>query len=92
MKVDANLKSSKEDFLPQKKSSTFSSDANLKSSKEKKTQTDYNKKFMEKQKDKKYNCDICGRDYSYYAKSKHLKTSYHKFAKDLKDKLQPNNQ
>lgn len=57
----------------------------------KKTQTDYNKKFMDKEKDKKYKCDICEREFSYYAKSKHLKTKYHKFAQNLKDKLQSNN-
>jgi hypothetical protein len=56
---------------------------------QKKTQKDYNKKFMDKEKDKKYKCEICKTEYSYYAKSKHNKSKTHKMAsmKNILDKL-----
>lgn len=47
-------------------------------------QNKYNQDFMAKQKDKKYICDICDKEYSYYSKSKHFKTQYHKLADKLK--------
>jgi transposase-like protein len=50
-------------------------------------QNEYNKKFMDKIKDKKYKCDVCGKDYSYYAKSKHCKTQYHKLAENIKSQF-----
>jgi hypothetical protein len=52
--------------------------------KKKYNQNKYNQDFMAKQKDKKYRCDICNKEYSYYSKSKHLKTQYHKLADKMK--------
>ena len=64
-------------------------DANLQE-KSKLTKKDYNKKYYEqkkeKEKDKLYICDICGQEYSYYTKSEHNKTKYHKMALGLKDR------
>jgi len=48
--------------------------------KNKYNQTKYNHDFMAKQKDKKYVCSVCNKEYSYYSKSKHIKTQYHKLA------------
>lgn len=49
-------------------------------------QKQYNKSFMEKEKGKKYMCKECDREYSYYAKSAHIKSKYHQLAKKLNDK------
>ena len=66
-------------------------DANLSKENQEKlklTKKDYNKKYYEqkkeKEKDKLYVCDICERQYSYYTKSEHLKSQYHKLAEKLK--------
>ena len=56
---------------------------------EKPTKKDYNKKYYEsfkdKEKDKKYVCDICNKQYTYYGKSKHIKSAYHNLAITLKN-------
>ena len=46
-------------------------------------QNEYNKNFMDKVKNKKYKCDICDKEYSYYAKSAHLKSKFHKKVEEL---------
>ena len=43
-----------------------------------------NKNFMDKQKDKKYKCEVCDKEYTYYSKSKHLISAYHKLADKFK--------
>lgn len=50
-------------------------------------QKQYNKNFMEKVKDKKYKCEVCDKEYTYYAKSKHVKSQYHKLADKFKNKI-----
>lgn len=48
--------------------------------KKKYNQSQYNKNFMEKNKDKikeKIICDVCCGSYSYYNKSKHMKSKKH---------------
>ena len=54
--------------------------------KEKQTQKESNKKFMEKEKGKIYECKICNKKYSYYSKSKHNKSQYHKLAEIIIEK------
>ena len=53
------------------------------------TKKDYNKKyyesFIDKEKDKKYVCDLCNKQYKYYGKSNHIKSAYHKLAVTLKN-------
>jgi hypothetical protein len=49
----------------------------------KKTQKNYNDTFRNKYKDIKFICDICGKEYTYYAKSKHIKSKYHTFADNV---------
>jgi hypothetical protein len=49
-------------------------------------QKQYNKTFMDKEKGKKYICKECDKEYSYYAKSAHIKSKYHQLAKKLNDK------
>jgi hypothetical protein len=46
----------------------------------------YNKKYYEnfKNKEKKFHCDICNKDYLYYSKSNHLKSKTHKLIEELK--------
>jgi len=48
-------------------------------------QNKYNHNFMAKQKDKKYKCEVCDKEYSYYSKSKHLISAYHKLAEKIKN-------
>ena len=38
---------------------------------------EYNKRFLDKHKDLKLNCDICLQDYSYFSKSHHNKSKFH---------------
>ena len=46
----------------------------------KNNQNVYNKRFIDKQKNKKFICPICACEYTYYAKSKHLKSKIHNLA------------
>ena len=50
-------------------------------------QTKYNHDFMAKHKDKKYVCNICNKEYSYYSKSQHIKTQYHKLAEKFRQEM-----
>lgn len=45
--------------------------------KKKKTKKESMKSFVEKQRDKKYQCEICKKEYKYFSKSNHLKSKYH---------------
>jgi len=51
-------------------------------------QNKYNQNFMAKQKDKKYKCEVCDKEYSYYSKSKHLISAYHKLADKIKNNIE----
>lgn len=48
-------------------------------------QNRYNRDFKDKQKDKKYTCEVCNKEYTYYSKSKHIKSQYHKLAESFKN-------
>lgn len=55
------------------------------------TKKEYNKKYYESLKEKgkaqeKIKCDICNKQYSYYTKSKHIISAYHKLAESFKTK------
>ena len=49
---------------------------------------DYNKKYYENLKEsgksqEKIKCNMCGKNYTYYGKSKHIKSQYHKLAENI---------
>ena len=61
------------------------------------TKKEYNDAYYKKLKDngtaqEKIKCDICGKDYTYFSKSKHIKSQYHKMAESLKNKFIQSNE
>lgn len=49
----------------------------MKNEMSKKTQKEFMKEFIERQKDKKYTCELCKGSYTYFNKSTHIKTKRH---------------